>query len=130
MREICCDKVVKSSNPLVQGIRHGDFLFLSGQLGRNPETNKLEEGFEKQTRRTLENLKLILESEGASMKDVLKTTIYVKDITKVGLLNPIYTEYFHQKPVPARSCVEISGLAGDAEVEIELIAAAPAAEAR
>lgn len=123
MKEIRCDRVPMSANPLAQGVRHGDFIFLSGQLGKNPETGKMEEGFEKQTRRVLENLRLLLESEGVSMKQVLKTTIFVKDIRNTPILNSIYGEYFGQPFFPARSCVEVSALGGGAEVEIELIAA-------
>jgi 2-iminobutanoate/2-iminopropanoate deaminase len=116
--------VARSSSPLSQGIRFGNLLFLSGQLGRDPATGKLEAGFEAQARRTMTNLRDLLESAGSSMDMVLKTTVFVTDLARVGELNSIYREFFNN-PLPARSCVEVSALAGGAEVEIELIAACP-----
>lgn len=120
--EIVSNKVAKSSSPLSQGIRFGNLIFLSGQLARNPETGKLETEYSAQVRRILSNLRDLLEASGSSMGMVLKTTVFVTDITKVGELNKVYREFFSD-PMPARSCVEVSALAGGAEVEIELIAA-------
>ena len=119
---ISSDKVAQSSSPLSQGIRFKDFIFLSGQLGRNPTTGKLEEDFASQVRRILSNLRGLLETAGSSMDMVLKTTIFVTDIRKTRELNAIYREFFND-PLPARSCVEVSALANGAEAEIELIAA-------
>lgn len=113
--------VAQSTSPLSQGIKYGNFIFLSGQLGRNPVSGKLEEGFDEQVRRALNNLKEVLASSNSSMDMVLKTTIFVTDITKVKRLNSIYRKFFGE-PLPARSCVEVSSLSQDAEVEIELIA--------
>ncbi len=120
--EIVSDKVAKSSSPLSQGIKFGNLIFLSGQLARNPETGKLETEYSTQVRRALSNLRDLLEASDSSMDMVLKTTVFVTDITKVGELNQVYREFF-SAPMPARSCVEVSALAGGAEVEIELIAA-------
>ncbi len=120
--EIVSDKVAKSSSPLFQGIRFGNLIFLSGQLARNPETGKLETEYSAQVRRTLSNLRDLLEASNSSMDMVLKTTVFVTDITKVGEFNKVYHEFFSD-PMPARSCVEVSALAGGAEVKIELIAA-------
>lgn len=120
--EIVSDRVAKSSSPLSQGIRFGNLIFLSGQLGRNPDTGKLDAEYSAQVRRVLSNLRDLLESSGSSMDMVLKTTIFVTDITKVGELNQVYREFFSD-PMPARSCVEVSALSGSAQVEIELIAA-------
>ena len=120
-REIICDSIAKSANPLSQGIKFGNLLFLSGQLGRNPDTGKLETGAYEQTRRVLSNLRELLKTEDLSMDDVLKTTIFIVDISKVAEMNRAYGEFF-SAPFPARSCVEVSTLGGGAEVEIELIA--------
>ena len=114
--------VASSSSPLSQGIRYGNLIFLSGQLGRNPETKQLENGFRVQVKRVMNNLKEILEASGSSMDMVLKTTIFITDLNNVKELNEVYQEFFN-KPYPVRSCVEVSALALEAEVEIELIAA-------
>ena len=121
-KEITTSKVAKSSSPLSQGIRYGNLIFLSGQLGRNPETGQLENEFRVQVKRAMNNLKEILEASGSSMDMVLKTTIFITDLSNVKELNEVYQEFFN-KPYPARSCVEVSALALKAEVEIELIAA-------
>lgn len=114
-------RVAKSSSPLSQGIKFGNLIFLSGQLGRNPATGKLESGFDAQTRRVMNNLKNILEDANSSMDMVLKTTIFVIDLKKAKNLNTIYKEFFNG-PLPARSRVEVSALGGGAEIEIELVA--------
>jgi 2-iminobutanoate/2-iminopropanoate deaminase len=120
-QEIICDSIAKSANPLSQGIRFGNLIFLSGQLGRNPGTGKLETGVYNQTFRILENLKSLLETEGLTMRDVLKTTIFMVDISKIAEMNKAYGEFF-VAPFPTRSCIEVSALGGGAEVEIEVIA--------
>ena len=116
-------RVAQSSSPLSQGIKFGNLIFLSGQLGRNPTTGKLESGFDAQATRVMNNLKDILEDANSSMDMVLKTTIRVTDRKKAKNLNAIYKKFFNE-PLPARSCVEVSalGLDGEAELEIELIA--------
>jgi 2-iminobutanoate/2-iminopropanoate deaminase len=120
-QKISTDKIAHTSRSWSQGIKFGDLLFLSGQLGRNPITGELEEGFGPQVRRVLSNLREIVEAAGSSMDMVLKTTIFVTDMSKLKELNAIYAEFFSD-PLPARSCVEVTALAGGAEVEIELIA--------
>ena len=119
---ISSSNVAPSSSPLSQGIKWGNLIFLSGQIGRNPDTGKLEEGFDNQTRRVLQNLKELLTTVNSSMDRVLKTTIFMKNLSNGKELNEIYQEFF-TKPYPARSCVKVSALALKAEVEIELIAA-------
>ena len=118
---ISSPNVAPSSSPLSQGIKWGNLIFLSGQLGKNPNTGELEKGFIAQTRRVLENLKELLTTANSSMDMVLKTTIFVTDLKKAKNLNAIYKEFFNE-PLPVRSCVEVSALGGGAEVEIELIA--------
>jgi len=120
-QEIVCDDIAKLANPLSQGLKFGNLVFLSGQLGRNPGTGKLENGVYNQTVRVLSNLKSLLETEGLSMRDVLKTTIFMADISKVAEMNKAYGEFF-AAPFPTRSCIEVSALGGGAEVEIEVIA--------
>ena len=120
-QEVVCDSIAKSTNPLSQGIKFGDLVFLSGQLGKNPVTGKLEEGTYNQTFRIMSNLKSLLEVEGLGMGDVIKTTIFMLDISRISEMNKAYCEFF-QSPFPARSCVQVSALGGGAEVEIEVIA--------
>jgi len=112
--------VAPSSSPLSQGIKFGNLIFLSGQLGRNPNTGELEKGFNAQTRRVLKNLKELLIIANSSMDKVLKVTIFITDINKVKDLNSIYKEYFNE-PLPSRICVEVSALAKGAEVEMDII---------
>ena len=118
---ISSSNIAPSSSPLSQGIKWGNLIFLSGQLGRNPDTGELEEGFDNQTRRVLQNLKELLTTVNSSMDMVLKTTIFVTDLKKVKNLNAIYKEFFNE-PLPVRSCVEVSALGGGHRRQIELIA--------
>ena len=115
------DKVVSSSNPVAQGVRYGNLIFLSGQLGKNITTGKLEENFEDEVRQVMENLKTLLVDSGSSMDKVIKTTIFLTDLSKTSIVNQIYKEYFTTR-IPARSCIGVQ-LGGGAEIEIELIAA-------
>ena len=121
--EIEVSAVPRPQGPLSVGMRFKDLIFLSGQLGRDPRTGAFAQGFDAQARQALTNLKGILEECGSTMKSVLKVNIFVTDIAFLSAMNTIYAEFF-EAPYPARSTVEVSGLAGGAEVEIELIAAA------
>ena len=112
--------VAPSSSPLSQGIKFGTLIFLSGQLGKNPNTGDLEKGFNAQVKRVLQNLKELLNAANSSMDKVLKVTIFMTDISKVKDLNSIYKEYFNEV-FPSRVCVEVSALAKGAEIEIDLI---------
>jgi 2-iminobutanoate/2-iminopropanoate deaminase len=98
----------------------GDFLFLSGQLGMDPEGN-LAEGVEAQTRRALENLRHLLKAAGLGLEDVVKTTIFLKNMEDFPRVNEVYASFF-SSPYPARSTVEVARLPKDALVEIEAIA--------
>ena len=117
-----CSNVAPSSSPLVQGVIYGELIFLSGQLGKNPQTGKLESGFVAETSRVLENLKLLLEEAGSSMDKVLKVTVFLTDLSKMEIFNKVYRSFFPNR-LPARSCVAVAALAGGATVEIELVAA-------
>lgn len=100
----------------------GDFLFISGQLGINPETNEIEaKDVKGQAKQALENLKTILEINGLTMKDVVKTMVLLDDINDFSLVNEIYATYF-ENPYPARSAFEVGKLPKAALVEIEAIA--------
>jgi 2-iminobutanoate/2-iminopropanoate deaminase len=108
--------------PYSQAVRVGALVFCSGQVGLDPATGELVPGgTETQTRRALENLSAVLGAAGATIDDVVKTTIYLTDLGDFGLVNGIYGE-FMGKGLPARATVQVSALPKGASVEIEAIA--------
>lgn len=108
--------------PYCQAIKVGNMVFTSGQLGMDPETGEILSGDIKvETKRSLENLKAILEEAGTSLEKVVKTTVFVKDMNDFALVNEVYGEYFNTHK-PARSCVEVARLPKDGNVEIEAVA--------
>jgi len=116
------EKAPKAIGPYSQAIQAGNFLFLSGQIPLNPKTGELVKGdIQQQTRQVLENIKGILESQKLGMEDVVKVTIFLKDIGNFSQVNEVYATYFPSSP-PSRSTVEVAKLPMDAEIEIEAIA--------
>ena len=116
------DKVPPARVPLSQAIRAGDWLFVSGQLGNDPRTRTLAEGgIGPETRQVCENLKAVLEEGGSALANVVKVTIYMKDLNELPAMNAVFSEYFAVDP-PARTTFECTRLVGDARVEIEAIA--------
>lgn len=116
------DKVPPARVPLSQAIRAGDWIFVSGQLGNDPRTRTLAEGgIGPETRQVCENLKAVLEAGGSALANVVKVTIYMKDLNELPAMNAVFTEYFAVDP-PARTTFECARLVGDARVEIEAIA--------
>src|SRR4030042_4810035 len=123
-RAVHTDKAPKAIRPYSQAIRAGNLLFLSGQVAVDPATGELDKGdIVQQTRRALENMKAVLEAEKLSMADVVKTTVFMKNIENFTRMNEVYATYF-PSPHPARSTVEVARLPKDVEVEIEAIALA------
>ncbi len=121
-RIITTDNAPKAIGPYSQGIRAGDFLFLSGQIPIDPETNTIVEGdIVAQTKQVMENIKGILEAGGSSMDNVVKATLYVKDMDEYGKINEVYSAYLG-KVQPARSTVEVKRLPKDVKIEIDVIA--------
>ena len=121
-RVIQTEKAPKAIGPYSQAIQAGNFLFLSGQIPFDPASGELVKGdIREQARRVLENLKGVLESQNLSMEDVVKVTIFLKDMGNFKQVNEVYATYFPSSP-PARSTVEVSGLPRDADIEIEAIA--------
>lgn len=108
--------------PYSQAIRSSNLIFVSGQIPLDPATGQLVEGDAGvQTERVLRNLAAILEAAGASLAQVLKTTVYLKDLGDFGRMNEVYARFFGDRP-PARATVEVARLPRDVSVEIELIA--------
>lgn len=116
------EKAPAAIGPYSQAVSVEDMLFTSGQLGINPATGDLAEGVEAQTRQSLENIAAILESAGYSRKNVVKTTVFIKDMNDFSTVNQIYSAFFGDHK-PARSCVEVARLPKDGLVEIEVVAA-------
>jgi enamine deaminase RidA (YjgF/YER057c/UK114 family) len=107
-------------------VRYGDLIFVSGCVSADGEGNIVGEGdLAAQTRKTLDNLRMVLQASGADLKDVLKTTVFMLDISQRGVTHDIRQEYFGDSP-PASTMVEVKGL-GRPEylIEIDAIAAAP-----
>lgn len=108
--------------PYSQGIIVGDFVYTSGQIPINPATGVMETDIKVATKQSMENVKAILEAAGTSLENVVKTSIFLKDLNDFAIVNEIYGTYFTENP-PARSCVQVAKLPKDAVIEIEAIAA-------
>ena len=116
------EKAPKAIGPYSQAIQAGNFLFLSGQIPLDPASGELVKGdIREQTRRVLENLKGVLESQKLGMEDVVKVTIFLKDMGNFSQVNEVYATYFSSSP-PARATVEVARLPRDVDIEIEAIA--------
>ncbi len=107
--------------PYSQAVRAGALLLTSGQLGLDPETGVLPENLEEQTEQSLKNIDAILTAAGYARTDVVKTTVFIRNMNDFGTVNRIYEAYFGEHK-PARSCVEVSALPKGGLVEIEAIA--------
>jgi len=122
---IATDKAPAAIGPYSQGVRTGNLLFTAGQAGVDPTTQQVVTGgITEQTARTFENLKAILEAGGSSLAQVVKATVFLKDINDFAAMNAVYSAYFGQvpAPLPARTTVEAARLPKDVLVEIEMIA--------
>jgi 2-iminobutanoate/2-iminopropanoate deaminase len=117
------DKAPRPSGPYSQAVRTGNLLFISGQIPLDPRSGEFAAGgIEAQTKRVLENIGAVLHSQGLDFPSVVKTTVFLRTMAEFKEFNAVYARYFPSGP-PARSCVEVSRLPGDAQVEIEAVAA-------
>ena len=121
MAIIHTDRAPAAVGPYSQAIRAGNLLITSGQLGLEPETGNLPEGVEAQTEQSLKNVDAILAEAGLARTDVIKTTVFIRNMGDFAAVNRIYAAYFGDHK-PARSCVEVSALPKNGLVEIEVIA--------
>jgi len=122
MQMIETDKAPKAIGPYSQAVKYENFLFISGQIAIDPQTQEFVGGdVEKQTERVMENIKAILQEAGLDFNHVVKTTIYLKNIQDFEKVNMVYGRYFTDHK-PARATVEVSNLPKNALVEIEIIA--------
>jgi 2-iminobutanoate/2-iminopropanoate deaminase len=119
------DDAPKAVGPYSQGIRTGGLLFSSGQIPIDPASGALVTGpIEEQTRRVMENLRAVLTAAGTSFEGVVRTTIYLTNLSDFAKVNAVYATYFPSAP-PARSTVQVAALPLGASIEIDLIAKAP-----
>lgn len=121
MKEIKTTNAPGAIGPYSQAIEVNGLVYTSGQIGIDPATGAIVEGVEAQAHQVCRNLTALLEAAGTSMDNVVKTTVFIKDMNDFGTVNGIYAQYFTE-PYPARSCVEVARLPKDVLVEIEVIA--------
>jgi len=121
---ISTSKAPAALGPYSQAVRWGDLIFVSGQIPIDPATSQVVgDDVAAQTERVLKNLTAILEAAGASLGQVLKTTVYLRDLNDFGKMNEVYARFFSEQP-PARATVQVARLPRDVSVEIEAVAAA------
>lgn len=119
---ISTDAAPKAIGPYSQAVVANGFLFISGQGAINPDTNEYKPmSIDQETDQALKNLQTILESAGSSLAEVVKVTVFLKDMKEFSLMNEVYKKYFVENP-PARSAIEASNLPKGFKVEIEAIA--------
>jgi 2-iminobutanoate/2-iminopropanoate deaminase len=119
---IATSQAPSAIGPYSQAIRAGDFLFVSGQIPLDPSTGSLVQGgIADQTHRVLQNLGAILTAAGSSFDQVVKTTVYLSDMSEFAAMNEVYGTYF-PSPAPARATVQAARLPRDVRVEIDLVA--------
>ncbi len=121
-RKVLTDQAPAPIGPYSQAIIAGGFVYTAGQIPLDPATKSLVEGDIKvQTEQALKNVEAILKAAGTSMKSVIKTTVFLKDMGEFAQMNEVYARFFSDS-APARSTVEVARLPKDVKVEIEAIA--------
>ena len=115
------DKAAELGGPYSQAIIYKDMIYLSGQGAVDPSTNQLTTGtIEKEARLALENIKIIMESAGSSLDNILQVNVYLTDIREYARFNDVYKGYFNG-PMPARTCVEVKQLPFGLRIEIDTV---------
>lgn len=119
------DNAPAAIGPYIQGIDLGNMVLTSGQIPVNPATGEVSDDIAEQARQSLENVKAVVEASGLTVSDIVKMTVFVKDLNDFGTVNEVYGNFFDEHKVanyPARSCVEVARLPKDVGIEIEAIA--------
>jgi len=120
-------KIISTQNapaaigPYSQAIEVNGFVFASGQIPIDPATGNIPEGIEAQAKQALTNVKNLVEASGLTLDDVVKTSVFIKNMDDFAKVNEIYATFF-TKDFPARSCVEVARLPKDVLIEVEVIA--------
>jgi 2-iminobutanoate/2-iminopropanoate deaminase len=121
-RVVYTPQAPKPIGPYSQGVVAGCFLFISGQIPLDPASGAVVEGdFKARVRRVLDNVKAVVEAAGGSLRDIVKVTVYLRDMSLFQDFNSVYQEYFPENP-PARAVVGVSSLPRGVDVEVEAIA--------
>ena len=121
-QEIKTTKAPQAVGPYSQAIKVGNFIYCSGNIGTDPKINSVVSGgIREETKKTLENLSEVLKAAGVTINDVIKTTVYLKNLADYPVMNEVYATFF-RKPFPARATVEVAKLPKGALVEIECVA--------
>lgn len=121
-RIVSSDQTPKAIGPYSPAVRSGDLVFTSGQLGMDPATGDLVSGgMAAETRQALQHCARLLEAAGGSLKNVVKTTVFLRSMADFSQMNSVYAEFFPQDP-PARTTVQAAALPKGAAVEIECVA--------
>ncbi len=116
------NKAPKAIGPYSQGIIAGNFMFISGQIAIDPDTNEMVTGtIEEETEQVLKNIGAILNEAGLTYENVVKTTVYLTDLNDFVKMNEVYARFFKTNP-PARAAIQVSKLPKGAKIEIEAIA--------
>jgi 2-iminobutanoate/2-iminopropanoate deaminase len=119
---IATDKAPAAIGPYSQAIEAGGFVFASGQIPVDPATGNIPDGIEAQAKQALTNVKNLMEASGLSMDNIVKTSVFIKDMNDFAKVNEVYATFF-ESDFPARSCVEVARLPKDVLIEVEVIAA-------
>lgn len=122
MKVISTDKAPAAIGPYSQAIEVNNMVYTSGVIPVVPETGEIPDGSKAQAKQAFANLKNLLEAAGCGMDQVIKTTVFIKEMNDFAAINEVYAEYF-PAPYPARSCVEVARLPKDVMLEIEAVAA-------
>jgi 2-iminobutanoate/2-iminopropanoate deaminase len=120
-KKLTSSKAPNPIGPYSVAVNYGNLIFTSGQIPLDRQGNVVGADIKEQTRQTIENLKNILEENGSSIDKVIKTTVYLKDITEFAGMNEVYNEYFEDS-APARSTLEAARLPKDVKIEMDIIA--------
>lgn len=119
--KITSDNAPKAIGPYSPALQIGDFMYFSGQLPVDPKTNELvEDNIKVQTRQSLGNLKALLNEVGLDTRHIVKTTVFMTDLSEFNDMNEVYALFFDE-PYPARSCVQVAALPKGAKIEIEAL---------
>ncbi len=122
---IITDSAPAAIGPYVQGVDLGSIIITSGQIPVDPKTGNIDDDISVQTHQALTNVKAIVEAAGLKVTNIVKTTVFVKDLNDFNTINTVYEKFFneHDASFPARSCIEVARLPKDVKIEIEAIAA-------
>ena len=119
------EKAPQAIGPYSKGVKYNGFIYTSGQIPFNVEKNELvTTGIQDEVHQVMKNVIAILEAGGTTIDQVVKTTIFVKDLNDFNAVNEVYASYFNDENYPARECVEVARLPRDVNVEISVIAIA------